>query len=32
MEAEESPEEGIAREIKEEIGLDCDVGDPSWCL
>ena len=27
MEAGESPEEGIAREIKEEIGLDCDVGD-----
>ena len=27
MEAEESPEEGIAREIKEEIGLDCEVGN-----
>ena len=26
MEAGESPEEGIAREIKEEIGLDCEVG------
>ena len=27
MEAGESPEEGIAREIKEEIGLDCEVGN-----
>ena len=26
MEAGESPEEGIAREVKEEIGLDCKVG------
>ncbi len=26
MEAGESPEEGIAREVKEEIGLDCTVG------
>ena len=27
MEAGESPEEGIAREVKEEIGLDCTVGE-----
>ena len=26
MEANESPEEGIAREVKEEIGLDSEVG------
>ena len=26
MEAGESPEEGIAREVREEIGLDCKVG------
>ena len=27
LEAGESPEEGIAREVKEEIGLDCKVGE-----